>query len=162
MKCGLDGGFIGNDLCLLAQFRRVEVRLVRSPSKNRQGNRRRKRPNAGAAFEQPAQFGRTRTDASGQADGWEKGGACRTDIGVCLFERVFGGAYVGTVEQYFGTQTGRQFFNKKLLVQRQTGRQVFGYRLVNQGCQGIARLFAAARGMGIIGFGRFDQGFLLT
>ena len=161
-ECGLNSSFISNDLCLLAQFSYVKIGFVCAPVKDRQSDGWRKSPNTRAALKQAAQLAGSCTDRTGQADAWEKRRTCRTDIGISLFERVFGRADIRAVEQYVRTQTGRQFGDFELFAQRQTGRQIFGQRLINQHSQGIARLLAVFHRRGVIGFGRFNQRFLLA
>ena len=125
-KCGLNGGFISNDLCLLAQFGYIKIGFVCAPVKDRQSDGRCKSPNTRTALKQAAQLAGSCTDRTGQADAWEKRRTSRADIGIGLFERMFGCTDIRTVEQHVRTQTGRQFGHFELFAQRQTGRQVFG------------------------------------
>ena len=131
MESGLDGGFVRDDLRLFTQRGYVKIRFVATPVENRQGNGGGERPNACTAFEKTAQLAGRCADRTGQADGREEGGTRCADVGIGLFEQVFCGADVGTVQQHFGTQAGRQSGDFELFAQRQRGRQVFRQGLVN-------------------------------
>ena len=51
-ECGLNSGFISNDLCLLAQFGYIKIGFVCAPVKDRQGDGRCKSPNTCTALKQ--------------------------------------------------------------------------------------------------------------
>ena len=55
-ECGLNSGFISNDLCLLAQFGYVKIGFVCAPIKDRQSDGWCKSPNTRAALKQAAQL----------------------------------------------------------------------------------------------------------
>ena len=86
---------------LLTQRGYVEIRFVGAPVEiGRVMEGARTTRYLGTAFEQTAQLARRGTDRTGQADGGEEGGTRCADVGIGLFERVFGGADVGTVQQH--------------------------------------------------------------
>ena len=72
---------------------------------------------------------------------------------------MFCSADIGAVLQQVGGKAGGQLGDAELLVQRQAGGQIIGHWLVDQHGQGVVCLLAGAQGGGVVGFGRFNQGF---
>ena len=154
--------FVVHDFRLLHDFGVIQVGHIAAPIENRQIDAGRKCPSAVAAFKQTAQLGGAGADHAGEADAGKKCRPRRADIGIGSFQRKFGRADIGAVEQHLRRQTGRQLLDGKLAAQRQAGGQIGRQRLVQQHRHGIARLLTRLHGAGVIGLSRFNQGFLLA
>ena len=159
LEGGLHGFFIRGHGRLLAQFGHIQAGAQAAPVENRYFDGGGEYPGAVYAVEQAVHLGAAGADAAGDADAGEEGGTGGADIGIGLAQVMLGSADIGAVLQQVGGEAGGQFGDAELFVQRQAGGQVVGHGLVNQHGQGVVCLLAGAQCGGVVGFGRFNQGF---
>ena len=101
----------------IADLRQVQLGREPAARENRNADRGRKSPDAAFAVKEVAEIRSHVAGLAGQADGREKGGPGRADIGVGRLERMFRRLDVRTLQEHGGGQVGGQLQGQVMILE---------------------------------------------